>query len=148
MFISPESSSTLTYLDKSGAELNPNELLHTNEDYIEETEVVTSDNRMVTIIGVSRITLSNEATGGSSRSTVTTEFYPTSEPIDGLYENVALAKKIFDEWKTSFKLKGKKLPKVKELIVSDIICWMVTDLELYEEVVSDGVAEYLATNLK
>ncbi|WP_210499479.1 hypothetical protein [Vibrio crassostreae] len=148
MFISPESSSILTYLDKSGAELNPDWLLHTNEDYIEETEVVTSDNRMVTIIGVSRITLSNEATGGSSRSTVTTEFYPTSEPIDGLYENVALAKKIFDEWKYSFTQKGKKPPKLREQIVGGIIYGMVADVELYEEVVSDGVAEYLATNLK
>ncbi|EQM48317.1 hypothetical protein D051_0956 [Vibrio parahaemolyticus VPCR-2010] len=119
----------------------------TSNDPLDDVYAVSSDNRKVLIHTVQRICVTNEATGGSSTSALLVGFDPISEPIDNLFENILLARRLYDYWQKLFTSKGKTPPKTKSEIGKLIIHMMIVSEEEYEEVLTDGVIEYFESNL-
>ncbi|EGR3229314.1 hypothetical protein DC914_RS21690 [Vibrio parahaemolyticus] len=142
----PELRRDLKFLTCKGEIFDPMVFL-TSNDPLDDVYAVSSDNRKVVIHTVQRICVTNEATGGTSTSTLLVGFDPISEPIDNLFENILLARRLYDYWQKLFTSKGKKPPKNKSEIGKSIIYMMIVSEEEYEEVLTDGVIEYFESNL-
>ncbi|KAA1253111.1 hypothetical protein F0M16_19415 [Vibrio cholerae] len=136
----------LSFLTTSGEIFDPMVFLTSNEP-LDDVYAVSSDNRRVIIHTVQRICVTNEATGGYSLSSILVGFDQISEPIDGLFENVKLARKLYDYWKKLYTSKGKTPPRYKSKI-GEVIIYMMIDSDIeYQEIINDGVLEYFENNL-
>ncbi|MBC5853241.1 hypothetical protein [Vibrio metschnikovii] len=136
----------LSFLTTSGESFDPMVFL-TSNDPLDDVYAVSRDNRRVIIHTVQRICVNNEAAGGTSTSVLLVGFDPISEPIDNLFENILLARRLYDYWQNLFTSKGKKPPKTKSEIGKSIIYLMIVSEEEYEEVLIDGVIDYFESNL-
>ncbi|MEH0790801.1 hypothetical protein KW882_00690 [Vibrio parahaemolyticus] len=137
----------LKFLTYSGEIFDPMVFLTSNEP-LDDVYAVSSDNRKVIIHTVQRVCVTNEATGGTSISSLLVGFDPISDPIDHFFENIQLARKLYDYWRKLYTSKGKTPPKTKSKIGETIIYMMIESEEEYQEVLTDGVVEYFESNLK
>lgn len=141
-----EVHSNLMYLDTNGRPFNVDSILLSNDEF-EGVQVVTSDDRMAMIIGVQRHVVGCAAANNSVSVSFTVKLEPLSEPLSDLFTNLQLARRCVDAWQRSFTQQNKAIPKRKGELANLMLWDMSMNSEVYEEMRTDGIAAFLASNL-